>query len=867
MVKMAGKSTRQIQDNAESSLQRSDLSFATADPREILKMLNTSENGLTHFEAKKRQQKYGLNEISRKKKSKLQMLFEKFQNPLLIVLLIVSIISYYFGQELSAIIIVSMVVISALMSFLQEYSASTEVEKLQELVRTTVAVYREGKIREMPIWELVPGDLVSLAAGDLVPADLRIYSSKDLFINQASITGEAFPVEKNSLPLRKTTGTGTEFGNIAFMGSNVVSGSAIAVVIRTGEKTQFGELAKKVTESLEVTAFDKGISEFTSLMIKFMVVLVVAIFLINGLMKNNFLEALLFSLAIAVGLTPEMLPVIITVNLAKGATDLSKKKVIVKRLSAIQNLGGIDILCSDKTGTLTEGEVILEKHLDVNGKESADVLDFAFINSFYHTGLNNLLDKAILKYEHLKHERIDAAKISKIDEIPFDFERKMMSVVVNKKGKHLLITKGAPDEVLKRCKRYEVNGVLHKMASISLQDGLLKFPQTMSLEGFRVLAVAYREMPLKKKKYRKEDESDLVLMGFMLFLDPPKPSSRNIIRELEELKIGFKILTGDNELVTEEVCRKIGLPFSATITGEKISNMSDTDLQKTAERTTIFARLTPMQKERVIIALKRNGHTVGYLGDGINDAQALKASDVGISVNNAADIAKESADIILLHKSLEVLKDGVVDGRRVFSNIQKYIRMGSSSNFGNMISFTGASIFLPFLPMTSAQLLVNNFFYDVSQLAIPTDNVDADYVKKPHPWNIEGIKRFMLNIGPISSIFDFATFGVLMYFNTPVGIFQTCWFFESLCTQTLAIHVIRTEKIPFIESKPSKWLILMSLAVILAGYLLITKSIGSPFGFISPPAYLLWAIAGIVLLYLFTLHVAKTLFIRKYGNF
>ncbi|MFH0970985.1 MAG: magnesium-translocating P-type ATPase [Candidatus Micrarchaeota archaeon] len=834
-----------------------DIAYSTSSTRKVQDLFCSSETGLSSREAKKRLEIYGRNEVAKKRKSRLLMFLEKFTNPLIVVLIVVSILSFNFGQELSAGIIIGMVLISSILSFVQEYKAGNEVEKLQELVRTTAAVFRDLQLKEIPMWEIVPGDIISLSAGDLVPADLRIISCKDLFLNQASLTGEAFPVEKTNKPLSAKDAPQSE--NIVFMGSNVVSGSGFGLVLLTGANTQYGDLAKRVAEASEITSFDKGINDFTRMMIKFMIVLVVAIFLINSILKNDLFGALLFSLAIAVGLTPEMLPVIITVNLAQGAKDLSKKKVIVKRLSAMQNFGSIDVLCSDKTGTLTLGEVILEKHLDADGNESADVLFLAYMNSYYHTGLNNLLDKAILKHSHL-----DASAAKKIDEIPFDFQRKMMSVIIDRKGRHTLIAKGAPDEILKRCKKYESKGKL-----ISLEKSIPKeignLPDEMRLRGFRVLAVAYREFSSKKKAYSKADEQGMVLKGFMLFLDPPKPSAKAVINELENLKIEFKVLTGDNELVTEEVCRVVGMKTKGTLTGEQVEKLGDIALQQAVENNTIFARLTPMQKEKVIAALKRNGHTVGYMGDGINDAQALKGADVGISVNNATDIAKESADIILLHKSLEALKDGVVDGRRVFGNITKYVRMGSSSNFGNMISFTGASIFLPFLPMTSAQILVNNFLYDVSQLAISTDNVDKEYGLTPHPWNIKGIERFMLYIGPVSSVFDFLTFGMLLFFQVPAEIFRTGWFLESLCTQTLAIHVIRTGKIPFLESKPSLPLILMSLAIVSVGFILVLTAIGKTFEFVAPPLHVLLSIVGIVLVYLLALYFVKTWYGRKFG--
>ncbi|MCX5711991.1 MAG: magnesium-translocating P-type ATPase, partial [Candidatus Omnitrophica bacterium] len=591
----------------------------------------------------------------------------------------------------------------------------------------------------------MPGDVVDLFAGDMIPADLRIISCKDLFINQASLTGESFPIEKVAVPVVPKNNSISELNNIAFMGSSVVSGTSLAVVVKTGISTQFGELSRKLATTRVETRFDKGVNKFTMLMVKIMICMVMAIFAIVALRRGNWIEALLFSLGVAVGLAPEMLPMIVTLNLSKGAISMSKKDVIVKRLNSIQNFGAMNVLCTDKTGTLTMDKIVLEKHCDVVRKEDNDTLRYAYLNSFYQTGLKNLLDRAILK-----HEKLIVGEYRKVDEIPFDFSRKIMSVVVEIENKHQIISKGAPEEIFKRCTQCELEGEIIDIDPLIISDLKEEF-DSLSADGFRVLAIAYKNFDNKKDTYSRDDEKDLILKGYVAFLDPAKPSSKRAIQALKKLGIDFKVLTGDNELVTRKICSEVGLDVEGLVTADVVEKASDEELRELVKKANIFARLSPMQKERIITALHANGNIVGYLGDGINDAPALKTSDVGISVNNAVDIAKESADIILLKKSLMVLEDGVIEGRRTFGNIVKYIKMGSSSNFGNMFSMTGGSLFLPFLPMLPIQILLNNFLYDVSQIAIPTDEVDKDYVLKPRPWNVKYIRNFMMVIGPISS--------------------------------------------------------------------------------------------------------------------
>ncbi|MFH1287640.1 MAG: magnesium-translocating P-type ATPase [bacterium] len=820
----------------------------------LLKKLNTSIKGLSDKEAEDRLGEYGFNEPARRRKRTILIqILSKFLNPLVIVLLIIAVFSLFFGENISAIIVTLMAMISVCLSFVQEYRAGKEAEKLSEMVRATATVFRNSRPKEIKIREIVPGDIIDLYAGDMIPADLRVISCKDLFINQAPLTGESFPIEKFAAP---------GSSNIAFMGSTVVSGTALGVVIKTGISTQFGELSRRLTTMRVETSFDKGIHKFTWLMIRFMLILVGIIFAINAFLRGNPIQALLFSLGVAVGLTPEMLPMIVTMNLSKGAIAMSKKQVIVKHLNSIQNLGAMDVLCTDKTGTLTMDKIILEKHCDVVRNDNDDVLHYAYINSFYQTGLKNILDRAILK-----HGKLVVEQFKKIDEIPFDFSRKIMSVVVENDGNHSLISKGAPEEIFKRCSKYELDGELFEMEALILSD-LKEEYNNLSADGFRVLAVAYKNIENKKDVYSKDDENDLILNGYVAFLDPPKPTAKRAIVALNKLGIEFKVLTGDNELVTKKICSEVGLDIKGLVTDDKVEKSSDKELQELVKTTTVFARLSPLQKERIIHALHENKHIVGYLGDGINDAPALKVSDVGISVNNAVDIAKESADIILLKKSLMVLEDGVKEGRRTFGNIVKYIKMGSSSNFGNMFSMTGGSIFLPFLPLLPIQILLNNFLYDLSQIAIPTDEVDDEYLMKPRQWDIEHIKKFMLFIGPISSIFDFITFGVMLFvFKSQMELFQTGWFIESLCTQTLVVYVIRTSKIPFLESKPSKFLMWTSILIITIGIIIPFSPLAKPFGFVRPPALYFGALFLIVVTYLFAVHFAKNWFIKKYGHF
>lgn len=836
-------------------------SFAQATEADLYKTLGSHEPGLKDNEAAKKLLTFGPNVLVHKREKNIFLQFLlRFANPLVTVLLVIAAFSVFLGDIASAILVSIMAVVSVLISFTQEYRAGKEAEKLSDMVRTTASVYRNGVLREIKMKLIVPGDIVELKAGDMIPADIRILESKDLFVNQASFTGESYPVEKFPDPVKTTTCELNEMTNIAFMGSSVVSGSARGIVLTTGVHTQFGEISKRLSDIPIVSGFDQGITKLTWMMIQFMIALVLIIFAINWLYRANWVDALLFSLAVAVGLTPEMLPMVVALNLAKGAISMSKKSVIVKKLNSMQNFGSMDVLCTDKTGTLTLDKIVLEQYCDVAGKQDDSVLQYSYINSYYQTGMKDLLDRTILEHEHATMHGY-----KKVDEIPFDFSRKLMSVIVEVGGKHLFITKGAPEEVFKRCTHYELNGKVHAIDAKKLTF-LKKEYDDLSAQGFRVLGVAYKESPAAQTAFTKNDESKLILKGYLAFLDPPKTTALETINALKKLGISVKVLTGDNALVTRKICTDVGLDVEKILTGDDLERMSDEALEQAVQTVTVFARLSPLQKERVIQALHATKHIVGYLGDGINDAPALKAADVGISVNNAVDIAKESADIILLKKSLIVLRDGVVEGRKTFTNILKYIRMGTSSNLGNMFSMTGASLFLPYLPMTPIQILLNNFLYDLSQLAIPTDDVDEDAVAKPHQWDMKSIRRFMIVFGSISSVFDFITFWLLVsVFHATADIFHTAWFLESLSTQALVIHVIRTHKVPFLESKPSTLLLVSTILLTLIGFLLPYSRLAGALQFVPLGMTYIAVIGGILAVYLVVTQICKKFFIKRFG--
>jgi Mg2+-importing ATPase len=848
------------------------LEKARADTDNVLKELGSQLAGLSGAEADARLKQVGMNEIAREKRqSALMRLLVNIKNPLVLLLVALGVLSYLTGDLKATVVIFVMVVLSVVLRFFQEMRADNAAAKLQAMVSNTATLVRDGKEEEVPLKLLVPGDIIRLAAGDMVPADVRVLSAKDLFLNQAALTGEALPVEKKAAPAPADIQNPLDLPNLCFLGSNVESGSATAVVIHTGGRTYFGSLAASIVGQRQLTSFDLGVNKFTWLMIRFIAVMVPLVFLINGLSKHNWLEAFLFAMAVAVGLTPEMLPMIVTVNLSKGALAMARKKVIVKRLNAIQNFGAMDVLCTDKTGTLTQGKIVLEKHLDAEGEPSEKVLQYGYLNSFHHTGLKNLLDEAILDHKELREHLKADEKYGKIDEIPFDFVRRRMSVVVeDDTGLNTLICKGAVEEVLGLCTRVEVKGEVIEV----LPDHDAKRRQLandLNGQGFRVIALAYKQMPNAPDEpvYSVKDESDLILLGFLAFLDPPKDTAAEALKRLHSLNVDVKVLTGDNEIITAYICKQVGMPVEHLLLGSQIETMSETELAEAASATSVFARLAPAHKERIIRALQSKGHVLGFMGDGINDAPALKAADVGISVDSAVDIAKESSDIILLENSLLVLEQGVLEGRRVFGNIVKYIKMAASSNFGNMFSVVGASAFLPFLPMLPIQVLTNNLLYDFSQTTIPTDQVDADWLTQPRQWKIGKLLRFILFIGPISSIFDYLTFFLMLYvfncWHNP-ALFHTGWFVESLFTQTLIIHVIRTNKIPFIQSWASWPLILTSLIIVAAGAWLTVSPLATTLGFVPLPP-LFWLYLAIMLLcYALLTQLVKTWFIRRFGE-
>ena len=847
-------------------------------PDEALRLAGGSDTGLDEEDALLRLRRFGANRIAQEHRTGIfYELVNRTKNPLNGLLLTLAVVSYFLGDARAAVVIATMVILSIVTAFIQEHRSNQAAAKLRALVKTTASVKRRGgeprasKMEgfvEIPMEAIVPGDIVALSAGDMIPADLRLVAAKDLFVNQSTLTGEAMPIEKAASAQPASAGDPFDLPNICFMGSNVVSGYGTGVIVQTGARSYFGQLADTIAGQRVRTSFEKGIDRFTWLMIRFILVLVPSVFLINGLTKGDWLEALLFALAVAVGLTPEMLPMIVTANLAKGAIAMSRKRVIVKRLHAIQNFGAMDVLCTDKTGTLTQDRIILKRHLDIRGEDWDRVLEYAYLNSHYQSGLKNLLDIAVLQHVELGKELHAEHSYRKVDEIPFDFVRRRLSVVLDRDdGKHILICKGAIEEVFAVCSRYETADECGALDPSHLETAQRE-SALLNADGFRVIAVAYKELGETKGAYGVADECDLTLTGYIAFLDPPKESAGPAIAALGRAGVRVKIITGDNDIVTRKICREVGIAVDRIVLGADVDAASEAELVRLVEAHPVFAKISPAQKAKIIAACQRAGHVVGFLGDGINDSAALKAADVGISVDTAVDIAKESADIILLEKNLGVLGDGVIEGRKVFGNITKYIKMGASSNFGNMFSVVGASIILPFLPMAPIQVLTNNLLYDFSQTAIPTDNVDEDYLLVPRRWDIDNIMKFMLFIGPISSIFDYVTyFTMIVVFGawTNPALFQTGWFVESLLTQTLIIHIIRTAKIPFVESMASPALITTSIVISIVGITLPFTWIGASLGFVPlPPLY--WPIViAIIGCYAVLTHLVKTWFVRRWG--
>ena len=877
------------------SWNRPDLLAATSrcSAEQALALLGSSREGLGENEASQRLEISGPNEVSKERHHGWShRLWVAVRNPLVILLTVLAVISFATEEVSAGVVMLLMVVLGLSLRFVQESRADKAAEKLRAMISITATVIRGGVPGEVPLRDLAPGDIVTLSSGDMIPADVRLISAKDLFVVQATLTGESLPVEKSDTAEERNDIPLIERNNVCFLGTSVESGSATALVVATGASTYFGTVAASLVREQQETAFDKGVKRFTWLMIRFMVVMVPLVFLINGLTKHDWPQAFFFALAVAVGLTPEMLPMIVSVCLSKGAMAMAKKKVIVKRLDSIQNFGAMDVLCTDKTGTLTLDHIILELHVDVFKNESEQVLRDAYLISHFQTGLKNVLDRAVLDHRELHHE-LSVGNYEKIDEIPFDFARRMMSVVVEEPGTRggggtrVLLCKGAPESVFPRCTHFESRGEIFPMEPLLVGD-LLQQVNELSADGFRVLAVASKAVE-HRAAYSKADESELILVGYLAFLDPPKETAVKAIAALRDHGVTVKVLTGDNDLVARKVCSEVGINSPAIYLGKDVDLMTEDQLASAVDTCQIFARLSPTHKERIVRALQRKGHVVGFMGDGINDAPALRAADVGISVDNAVDIAKESADMILLEKSLMVLEEGVLEGRKVFVNILKYIRMGASSNFGNMFSVLGASAWLPFVPMAPIQVLTNNLLYDFSQVPIPTDNVGPAQVAKPRPWRMGEIGKFIVFVGPISSIFDYTTYALMWFFfncrdlglvpppelaarfanpSSPhdtyaAALFHTGWFVESLMTQTLIVHVIRTVQIPFIQSRASWQLTMTTFLIMAIGAWLPFSPLAAYLGFVPlPHAYWPFLLATL-LCYVGLTQLVKTWLLKK----
>lgn len=866
----------------------------------LLSQWETSLEGLNEDQVEASREEFGDNKVTHGKKVPLiKRIAESFINPFTAILIGLAIVSTFTdiilaepgeGDPITVVIIMTMVIISGALRFVQETRSGNAAENLLKMIKITTCVQRKetGK-EEIPLEEVVVGDIIHLAAGDMIPADLRIIHAKDLFVSQSALTGESAAVEKLPAALNNYGDALTESPNLAFMGTNIISGSATGMVVATGDDTIFGNMARNVSSKPVQTSFEKGVNSVSWLLIRFMLVMVPVVFFLTGFTNGNWMESLLFALSIAVGLTPEMLPMIVTTCLAKGAVAMSKEKTIIKNLNSIQNLGSMDILCTDKTGTLTQDKVVLQYHMNIHGEEDARVLRHAFLNSYYQTGLKNLMDIAIIERTQ-EEEKTDeslrdlSSHFVKVDEIPFDFERRRMSVVVAN-GKTQMITKGAVEEMLAACSFAEYEGKVHPLTD-EIRNYILKKVDELNEDGMRVIAVAQKTNPSPVGAFSTADETEMVLMGYLAFLDPPKESTAAAIKALNEHGVAVKILTGDNDKVTRCVCKQVGIPVDRIILGAEMENMSDKVLAKAAEKVSVFAKLSPQQKARVITVLRNNGHSVGYMGDGINDAAAMKASDAGISVDTAVDIAKESADVILLEKDLMVLEKGILEGRKIYANMIKYIKMTASSNFGNMFSVLVASAFLPFIPMMPIHLILLNLIYDLSCTAIPWDNVDKDYLAVPRKWDSSSVGKFMMWIGPTSSVFDITTY-LLMYFiicpamcgglmfhqiTDPamqiyfIAVFHAGWFVESMWSQTLVIHMIRTPKIPFIQSHASASVTLLTFTGIAVLTAIPFTSFGVSIGLAPLPlAYFGW-LAATILLYMGLATIFKKIFIKRYGE-
>lgn len=830
---------------------------------EILEEVGVMDSGLTHVEVAIRQKEFGRNQtVEEQKVSQLRLFIRAFNDPFIYILVLLMVISYLTADMEATIIMAIMIFTSGLLGFIQSSRAERASYALKNMVKNKVNVLRDGKMTVVTQDEIVPGDVIEVSVGDIIPADARVISATDLLINQSALTGESIPTEKYAEDKRATPEI-FERENLLFMGTDVLSGHGRAVILRTGSSTFFGSLSIAATEKRGDTSFDKGVKTISKLLFYFMLVMVPIVFLINGLMKGNWLEAFLYAVAIAVGLTPEMLPMIVSTNLAKGAINMSSKKVIMKELSAIQNIGAMDILCTDKTGTLTEDKLELVTYINCQGEKSTSVLEMAYLNSYFQTGWKNVLDHAVMTK---LNEKV-ANGWNKIGEIPFNFDRRRLSVIVESNLETRMITKGAVEEMLAVCTHKEIDGAISPL-TMNEKDELQEMCSEMNRSGIRVICVAFKSQKTGVS-FTKEDEEKMIIAGFLGFRDPVKSSTKEAITSLFKNQINVKVLTGDNEIVTKRICQEVGIPANGFLLGTEVDELMDDELMDALQKYHIFAKLTPMQKSRIIEVLKQAGHTVGFLGDGVNDAPALRKADVGISVDTAADITKDASSVILLEKSLTVLNDAVMEGRNVFGNILKYIKMTASSNFGNVFSVLIASAFIPFLPMLSLHLLLQNLLYDSSQLTLPWDKMDRSFLKKPHAWEQKGMLRFILCIGPVSSIFDIATF-LIMWFvfsaNTVAeqALFHSGWFVVGLLTQTLVVHMIRTEKIPFIQSRATAPVMISTLIVMSLGLIIPFTGFGHSIGFVSlPGSYFPWLVLVLVG-YMATMQVVKTLYIRKF---
>jgi P-type Mg2+ transporter len=832
-------------------------------PQALAGELGSTLDGLSQSDARTRLARYGANVLRGRVEASLALEFlRRFRNPLVLILIAASIVSALTGEVASFVIITVLVLASVTLDFAQEYRAGRAAERLRRSVQVRASVVRDGKTSDVPATDIVPGDVIQLAAGDLIPADGILLEARDLHVNQALLTGEAFPVDKRAGALPETTTELAAASNALFMGTSVVSGSARLLVYRTGSATAIGQIAHNLSVEPPPTAFEIGIRRFGMLIMRLTVLMVLFVLMINVALSKPLLQSFLFAIALAVGLTPELLPMVVSVTLARGALRMAARRVIVKRLAAIENLGSMDVLCTDKTGTLTEAKISLERHVDIEGRESERVLTLAYLNSFFETGLKSPLDEAILAHDHLNVRRW-----KKIDEAPFDFERRRVSVLVEQGETRLLVVKGAPEDILALSARWEpAAGEEPRTLDAATRERGRRQLDALGAEGLRALGIAFKPVPKAHAGCDVGDEAELTFVGFAAFLDPPKAGAAKALAELRDSGITVKIVTGDNELVTQHICAKLGLPVKGVLTGSEISRLDDHALQARADTVTLFCRVSPQQKNRIILALKKRGRVVGYLGDGINDAPALHSADVSLSVDTAVDVAKEAADLILTKRDLSVLHHGVLEGRRTFANIRKYIMMGTSSNFGNMFSMAGASLFLPFLPMLPTQILLNNMLYDLSEVAIPLDRVDPEELRSPQSWDMAFVRDFMWIIGPVSSLFDFATFYVLLaVLNAKASLFQTGWFVESLATQVLVIFVIRTRGNP-ISSRPHPALAVSSLAVLVAAIALPFTALGSWFGFEAPPGEFFVIVAVLTVAYLAIVEGAKRVFYARHPS-